>query len=89
MEFLSERNLLFAGGVIGGTGTGERGGLGGERGGRRLKFEGRMMNRKEIAVPDVCRAKLNLESEEEYVEHRNRNTPKHIIGTQRVTTPVR
>ena len=25
--FLSERNLLFAGGVIGGTGTGERGGL--------------------------------------------------------------
>ena len=48
----SERNLLFAGGVIGGAGNGERGGLGGERGGRRLKFEGRMMNRTETEVPD-------------------------------------
>ena len=49
---ISERNLLFAGGVIGGAGNGERGGLGGERGGRRLKFEGRMMNRTETEVPD-------------------------------------
>ena len=49
----SERNLVFAGGVIGGTGNGERGGLGGERGGRRLKFEGRMINREQKAVPEV------------------------------------
>jgi hypothetical protein len=38
---------------------------------------------------DVCRAKLNLESENEYVEHRNRNNPKHIIGTLWVITPIR
>ena len=48
---ITERNLLPAGGVIGGTGNGERGGLGGERGGRRLKFEERMMNRTETEVP--------------------------------------
>ena len=48
----SERNLLFAGGVVGGTGNGESGGLGAERGGKRLKFEGRMMNRTETEVPD-------------------------------------
>ncbi|RFC52199.1 MAG: hypothetical protein DVB22_000832 [Verrucomicrobia bacterium] len=50
--FMSERNLLFAGGVAGGTGNGEREGLGGERGGRRSKFAGRMMNRTETEVPD-------------------------------------
>ena len=38
---------------------------------------------------DVCCAKLNLESENEYVEQRNRNTPKHIIGTLWVITPTR
>ena len=42
---LSERNLLFAGGVIGGIRNGERGGLGGERGGGRLKSAGRTMKR--------------------------------------------
>ena len=46
-----ERNLLFAGGVIGGIGDGERG-SGGREGRRRLKFEGRMINSKERAVPD-------------------------------------
>ena len=43
---ISERNLLFAGGVIGGIGNGERGRLGGgERGGGRVKFEGGRMKR--------------------------------------------
>jgi hypothetical protein len=37
---------------FGGTGNGERGGLGREMGGRRLKFEGRMMNLDQRAVPD-------------------------------------
>ena len=57
--FRSERNLLFADSVIGGSGSGsgsrsgEREGLGGERGGRSLKFEGSMMNREQRVVPEV------------------------------------
>ena len=39
----SDRNLLFQGGVGRGTGIGERGGLGGERGGERMHDEGRRM----------------------------------------------
>ena len=42
-----------------------------------------------LRAQDVCCAKLNLESENEYVEQRNRNTPKHIIGTLWVITPTR
>jgi hypothetical protein len=37
---------------MGGAGTGEREGLGRERNARRVKFEGRMSNRKERAIPD-------------------------------------
>ena len=46
-----ERNLLSAGGVIGGMGNGERGESGAERGGRRLQFKGKMMNRTETEAP--------------------------------------
>jgi hypothetical protein len=47
----SERNLLSAGGVIGGTGNGEGGGSGAEGSGRRLQFKGKIMNRTETEAP--------------------------------------
>jgi len=47
----SEKNLLSAGGVIGGMENGERGGSWAERGGRRLQFKGKMMNRTETEAP--------------------------------------
>ena len=37
-DCLSDRNLLLAGGFIGGTGNGEEGVCGGERGRRSMKF---------------------------------------------------
>ena len=57
--YATERNLLFAGGVVGGIRNGERGGLGGERGGGRVKFEGRRMKRAGRMAPDWPLRRLN------------------------------